>query len=632
MNILHLSDIHFGRNYPCYGIPDNFTRHDEILDELIRIIADMDENLRPEHIIFTGDIAWHGKSAEYREALVWFRRLLSALGLTGRDISFCAGNHDLDLSCNCEDPDIHNDSVHQIDQYYEYRNTHRMDFSLYGYNEFCRDIGMEPYSYPLEGTVGHSYSVGYKDVVFSSGRRVRLVALNTSLMLPFTGISEDKMWLGQAQIRSLINYGILPAPKDIWYTIALCHHSDRFLHPDETSTYNGRPATLPLLLEHVNLILCGHTESSGRPRLSKQQGGGSILCSGAAYYSDDHINAFSMIYLSDRKPTMGFLPYVYENGWHDYDFEHSVIHAGSLKLPDDEGEYLNDVRILFQSDDDSFQIDCQYLTLSQYELGGSHYVRIHNHKDVMNPFRIEYDSSLSAREAVRVTLAPTGRFSAKSNLEYKRYAAFVQKGGAACERHCRFLSSDGEELFAIHRYTAKDSCRYDSNFLREICSLEDTFNVRFRLPDTITENDLKKIRLLKKLSSLGYAENAMLSGEIRKVMQRGEMQELYQAACRDNRFCIRSRQACHIQLFDVTLDLGDVTVFATPFYIDVHDIRHKLDSFCPGDLRVCDFIPDINLNVYLTRDRTYQELMDIHNLPSHSEIQNIENIDLTIHF
>ena len=70
MNILHLSDIHFGRNYPCYGLSDNFKRHDEILEELIEIISNLDDALKPEHILFTGDIVWHGKTKEYAEAEV----------------------------------------------------------------------------------------------------------------------------------------------------------------------------------------------------------------------------------------------------------------------------------------------------------------------------------------------------------------------------------------------------------------------------------------------------------------------------------------------------------------------------------------------------------------------------------
>ena len=51
MNILHLSDIHFGRNYPEYGIQDVFSNKDKILSELIDCISNIEEGWRPEHIV-----------------------------------------------------------------------------------------------------------------------------------------------------------------------------------------------------------------------------------------------------------------------------------------------------------------------------------------------------------------------------------------------------------------------------------------------------------------------------------------------------------------------------------------------------------------------------------------------------
>ncbi len=534
MNILHLSDIHFGRNYPCYGIGDNFTKHDQILDELIEVIADTDEHLRPEHIVFTGDIVWHGKAEEYREALDWFRRLLDALNLTGKDISFCVGNHDLDLACLCNDPGIDNNSVAEIDDYYKYENIHKMEFPLYGYNEFCRELGMEPYSYPLDGKRKYSYSAGYKDITFSNGKTVRLLALNTAMLMPFQGISEDKMWLGQEQIKTLINYSILPAPKDIWYTITLCHHSDRFLHPDETSTYNGRPATLSLLLENVNLILCGHTESSGKPRLSKQQGGGSILCGGASYYSDDHINAFSMIYLSERKRSMGFLPYVYEDGWKDYDFEHHFIRADENKILEAEKEHYRNARILFETDEEAYEINCSYLSFSESDTDCS--IRFDNSKDIMNPFRIEYDSTLSDSEAVSVKLSDECTDSASANLEYKKYALFAEKAADSQNVRCRIYTEDDKLLFSGHSSVSSDTCVHNISLLKEITELEKIFNIRFRLPNEVTDTDMKKVRLLRKVADSGFR------------------------ADKNNTAFIASEQSFRMQLFDVTLDLGD-TIF-----------------------------------------------------------------------
>lgn len=147
MNILHLSDIHFGRNYPYYGIKDNFSKHDKILDELINIISNLDDMLKPEHILFTGDIVWHGKSKEYKEAEIWFKKLLKACNLTGKDISFCVGNHDIDLSYTNLETNVTSNMVNEIDEMYRYENIEKLEPCLYAYNEFCKNIGTEPYIY-----------------------------------------------------------------------------------------------------------------------------------------------------------------------------------------------------------------------------------------------------------------------------------------------------------------------------------------------------------------------------------------------------------------------------------------------------------------------------------------------------
>lgn len=68
MNILHLSDIHFGRNYECYKIQDNFDKKEQILSELIECIKNLDV-FKPEHIVVTEDVAWHGKNKSMKKHL-----------------------------------------------------------------------------------------------------------------------------------------------------------------------------------------------------------------------------------------------------------------------------------------------------------------------------------------------------------------------------------------------------------------------------------------------------------------------------------------------------------------------------------------------------------------------------------
>ena len=201
MNILHLSDIHFGRNYPEYKVCDAFENKDRILRELIQCISNIEEKKRPEHIVVTGDIAWWGKKKDFEEAYEWFSKLLESTGLEGKDITFCVGNHDVNHTYISANRDLANNEVLRIDNIYSYDWVHEMEPPIYEYDRFCERIGMEPFIYPLKGEMEYSYSLGYKDVKFSSGNTIRFLAFNTALFSCLPKIQNDKMWIGQKQIR-----------------------------------------------------------------------------------------------------------------------------------------------------------------------------------------------------------------------------------------------------------------------------------------------------------------------------------------------------------------------------------------------------------------------------------------------
>lgn len=514
MNILHLSDIHFGRNNPKYGLKDPFERHDRILDELIELISGFDATLKPEHILFTGDIAWMGKTREFNEAEIWFKRLLKACNLTGKDISFCVGNHDIDLSGNYIKEDLTSSQLQKIDELYRYENVGKMEPYLYAYNRFCEHIGMEPYVYPSHGEKHYSYSIGYKDVQFSNGKTIRLVSMNTALMMTQKKIPQDQMWLGQEQLRSLIHYGILPTDKNIWYTIGLFHHPDRFLHPSETSTYNGRVATLTILLQLADLLVCGHSESCGRPRINKQLGGGVILSGGAAYYSDEHINSFSMLYISEEKKKMAYIPYVYENGWKDYDFEQMEMKSENRKETIPEGMIYQKVSICCQSDQAEFMIPCDYLEIRFYEEKGRKFVHLDNEKDVMNCYRIDYDFEEGTNPRLPILLNPEQKRNTEYILAYRDYIKFIEN---ASVKGCAVLKADGQVLLRFSGYHASEIPEYEPDFLKQLQKLETYYDVKFSIPDIVTEYDRAQIQILNDIMELDNAEVTDMIAEYPKI-------------------------------------------------------------------------------------------------------------------
>lgn len=299
MNILHLSDIHFGRDK--HGIAEPFSNKSQILEQLIAFISSLDNSAKPDLVLTTGDIAWYGLKSEFDEAFTWYQKLKSALALSNDRFVFCPGNHDLNrnTAVSFSENELLNDSqklsIEKCDYYYEYEQSHILEARFHNYNVFCENMGMQPYSYKLKnGQQEYSYLIGSSQFQIN-GQSFILSSFNTAY-LPYGNIlNDDQMFLGLPQIKSLLECKNLSPTQGGSYRIALFHHADRFLHPNEQSEYDGRTASLPLLLSSVNLALCGHTETGGVPVLRKYHNGGKLLTAGAAYYNDTHPNSFSII-------------------------------------------------------------------------------------------------------------------------------------------------------------------------------------------------------------------------------------------------------------------------------------------------------------------------------------------------
>ena len=320
MIILHLSDIHFGRDNPQYKVRGEFVKKKEILRDLLVSISD--NTMKPDHIIVTGDIAWFGKKKDFDEALVWFKELLRVTNLSGSDITFCPGNHDVNRGYGNYKTDIDYRNIEAIDRVYQYEYVHRMESPLYNYEKFCEALGVVPYHYPKADKWESSYAIGFKDIRLPNSEVVRIVSFNTALLSFVKKYPDDQMLIGQPQVMKLLEHNLIGDSRD-HFTIALFHHAERFLHTNEICEYDHRYATLPLLRRYVDLVLCGHTETGGIPVLYKQIGGAEMLTGGAAYYSDDHANAYSMVIVPDNWPEgkereVLLYPFTYsaENGWH----------------------------------------------------------------------------------------------------------------------------------------------------------------------------------------------------------------------------------------------------------------------------------------------------------------------------
>jgi metallophosphoesterase superfamily enzyme len=91
---VHVSDIHFGQEKG-----GEVFIHEDAKERLIDDVAKVIETVpakKAAGIIVTGDIAYGGKTAQYKEAAKWLDRLSAAVGCEITDIQVVPGNHDID--------------------------------------------------------------------------------------------------------------------------------------------------------------------------------------------------------------------------------------------------------------------------------------------------------------------------------------------------------------------------------------------------------------------------------------------------------------------------------------------------------------------------------------------------------
>jgi len=607
VNILHLSDIHFGRDH-C-GISDPFDRKKEILDKLIDTIASLDNKLKPDLVLVTGDIAWTGKASEFDEAYEWFQRLQNAIGLDIGRFVFCPGNHDLNrnTAVNFDEGSLWKQengrkqlNIELCDYLYLYENTHKLETRFHNYNVFCEKMGMQPYSYRVEnGTTEYSYLVGKSEFTF--GNEQYLIACFNTAYLPYGKVlKDDQMFLGKPQIETMIEEGVLPEVDDEKYRIALFHHADRYLHPNEQCEYQGRPATLSLLMSHVDLALCGHTETGGVPLLRSFKNGGDLLSAGSAYYNDEHPNSFSL--LSIKKGTEPIVCSYYFNGqeWIGFSDE-------SEKLPTKQNETFlwtdcihNYPKLNFeiQIDDHKFELFSGHFSTKIVVDSENKYNLFYNNN--INPARVldvfMDDHGLPHRLGIRN--APGMWHTMEAHIRIAEYHNFMKKYLTEDSSVVHIISNEQGIQYPIPlnaKALTQDYFKYTPNVLwyKKVQRIEDYFDVLFLFPElrAPTNEEEQVVSCLEEIMERGDLN--LLCPDIIESWFFAHKQEELIALCEAIKKKIKIgfhfQRRLKIRLFNIEVDLKECDIYcngARPK--DYSRILRKINTWESNDRRTAE--------------------------------------------
>ena len=282
INILHLSDLHFGAEASQKISQTLLDYRKNTLDSLIAFLERLSFENKPQVVVVSGDIGWSGKENDYNAAKDWLQKLLKATKLGPDKLCLVPGNHDLDRS-KIEQQEIPQ-LAKEADIALTLEESAKKEDWFGHYTKFCeKDMKIPPY-----GTINdrQSYLWGIREI-----EGLKFLALNSA----WYHFNEDvlgRLWLGLPQLKVMHAQKLISENNDdnSFITIALFHHPDGWFQEAERSAYSGRPSTFEYLGSRCHLMLSGHIHGIPTNRWGRSGGGAWQIITGATYKDASYSN------------------------------------------------------------------------------------------------------------------------------------------------------------------------------------------------------------------------------------------------------------------------------------------------------------------------------------------------------
>lgn len=289
INILHLSDIHFGvEPKPEANITSTaLSRRDNVLSQLIDFVSGVEPEWKPDIVVLTGDLGWSGKDSDYKQAAQWLDKLLETLNLTREALIICAGNHDINRKI--AKYYVRPDNCVQADEFLAIENVDELIRPFEAFNDFCESFGINKLYIGEKQQEQHLY--GVCDI-----KGLRFIILNSSWFCRDNS-DKSKLWLGLPQLEVMKSKGHLVDNKqfnDAPVTISMFHHPREWFSESEYSYYTDRKCAYNYIVEKSHIVFNGHVHSA-IVEPTKDTNGAWIFTGGTTYSGQDYRNSFQIV-------------------------------------------------------------------------------------------------------------------------------------------------------------------------------------------------------------------------------------------------------------------------------------------------------------------------------------------------
>ena len=281
VNWLHISDIHLRAGSKW--------AQDVVLKAMCEKISRLQsEGNVADFVLVTGDIAFSGKSEEYRLAEEFFEDFQAASGVHQSRIYCIPGNHDIDRT---RQKMCFRGALSSLS------NTSRVDEFLAGgeelatlltrqerYRQFHNSAFHGQDRTPTQGGLGYVSRIAIEDVQFA------IVALDSSWLAEGGIEDHGRLLIGERQAIDALELAIHGDLKP-HIIVGMAHHPLHLLQEFDRVPVQNR------LEEALHFFHCGHLHSPNT-RIAGPVGSGCLtVAAGATFESREHHNAFSIVRL-----------------------------------------------------------------------------------------------------------------------------------------------------------------------------------------------------------------------------------------------------------------------------------------------------------------------------------------------
>lgn len=292
--ILHLSDLHAREKSQWSTTPILKEAKKAILAEAGKVNVDL--------VVFTGDIAFSGKKAEYEIAQAWLDDLClnpSGLNIERGQILTVPGNHDVDRglissgASSIERTLAEARSEANVAQIYDEEDSKELLLKRHkAYFDFCASF------LGTTGASNHCWSKTFK----AGNGRVRIDGLNTSWLCRGDD-DRGRLLVGQSQLTEVIK-----AHTEADLRITLMHHPlSALMEFDEANTAD-------YLKQNADIVLRGHLHKAESTFRLTNTGSYLELAAGALHEGHEAQNRFSILDFDDDLSALRVSTFVWLSG------------------------------------------------------------------------------------------------------------------------------------------------------------------------------------------------------------------------------------------------------------------------------------------------------------------------------